>query len=144
MTNMQRRGHSWWCERESDSSGHPTLHLCSSPSMWNRCAVHMPRRIPTADPGREARAAFQIIGKICAMRCLLIDPEISEARAEIGKEKISFWDRVTEQGRGGFLFVVAGKVGNSASMIQMTHFFIRLHGAVSHRCLQKTFPPIRA
>ena len=99
--------------------------------MWNRCAAHMPlqrtRRIPTAYPGRKARAALQIIGKICAMTCLLIGPKIWEARAAIGRV-------------AGFLFLVAGRVGNSASVIQMTHVFRDLHGTVSHRNLQKLFP----
>ena len=66
------------------------------PSMWKRYAVHMPlqrtRSIPTANPGRGARAAVQIIGMICAMRCLLIGPKILEARAAIGKEKCRVGD----------------------------------------------------
>ena len=45
------------------------------------------RRIPTANPGRDARAALQIIGMICSMRCLLIGPKILEARAAIGAAK---------------------------------------------------------
>ena len=39
-----------------------------------------------------------------------------------------------------FLFLIAGSVGISASMIQMTHMFTGFHGAVSHRRLQKLFP----
>ena len=58
-------------------------------------AVHMSlrktRRIPTANPGREARAALQIIRVICAMRCLLIGPKILEAHVAIGREKSRFW-----------------------------------------------------
>ena len=68
--------------------------------------------------------------------------KILQARVAIGKRKISFADRVAEQGRGGFLFLITGRVGNSASMIQMTHLFTGLHGAVSLRFLQELFFPL--
>ena len=35
--------------------------------------------------------------------------------------KISVLDRVVEQDGGGFLFLIAGRVSNSASMIQMNY-----------------------
>ena len=76
---------------------------------------------------REARAALHIIGNICAIRCLLIGPKIFEARAAFGTGKI------TEQGRGGHLFLITGRVGNSDSMILVTHIFIRFHGAVTRK-----------
>ena len=86
----------------------------------DRCAVHTPlqgtRRIPTANPGREALAALHSIGKICAIRSLLIGPKVLEA----------------EQGRGDLLFPTTGRVGNSASMLQMTYRFKGFHCAVSH------------
>ena len=37
------------------------------------------------------------------------------------------------------MFLIAGGVGSSASMTQMTHIFIGLHGAMSHRSLQTLF-----
>ena len=89
------------------------------------------RRLPTASPGRETRAALHIIGMICAMRCPLISPKILKARVATGKEKSLIW--VAEQGRGGLLFLIAGRVGNFASMIQVTHIFIGFHRVVSHR-----------
>ena len=61
------------------------------------------------------------------MTCLLIGPKIWEARAAMGRV-------------AGFLFLIAGRVGNSANVIQMTYVFRGLHGTVSHRHLQKLFP----
>ena len=53
-----------WC------IGHPTLQVGSSLTTWNRFVVYTPlhsnRRVPTANPGREARAAVHITGRICA------------------------------------------------------------------------------
>ena len=62
---------------------------------------------------------------ICAVRS-------PEARAAIGTAKSFFLNGVTEQGLGGLLFLIAGRVGNSASMIHETRVFIGLHGAVGH------------
>ena len=45
-------------------------------------------------------------------------PKILEARAAIGAAKITYLDRVAEQGRGGLLFLITGRVGNSASYDQ--------------------------
>ena len=81
--------------------------------MWIRCAAHMPlqrtQRIPTADPGRETRAALQIIGKICAMRCLLIGPKILEACAAIGREKSCFWIASRSKVVAAFSFLSLGE-----------------------------------
>ena len=66
--------------------------------------------------------------------------------------KITYLDRVAEQNCGCLLLIVAGIVGNFASMIEVTHNIRGFHGAVSqhrrlqklyHRRLQKTFYPIR-
>ena len=67
-----------------------TLQFCSSLSTWSRFALHMPlrstRRIQTANPGRDARAALQIIGMICSMRCLLIGCARIGGCSETGSE----------------------------------------------------------
>ena len=107
--------------------------------MW----LQRTRRIPTAGPGREARAALQIIGMLCAMRCLLIGPKILEARVTIGRENSRFGIALRSNALAAFGFLSLERVGNSASMIQMTPIFIGLQGAVSHRRLQKSFLPIR-
>ena len=41
------------------------------------------------------------------------------------------------------LFLVAGRVGNFASMVQVTHIFVGLHGAVGHRRLQEYIIPFK-
>ena len=110
--------------RASDSALF-ALHRQHGTALPRICHCIETRRIPTANLGREARAASQI-----AMRRLLIGPKILEARAAIGIAKSRFLNRGTEQGRGGLLFLIAGRVGNSASMIHMTHVFTGLHGAM--------------
>ena len=147
MLEMRRHPLQW--ERQSGSSRHPTLHVCSSLSTWNRFAVHMPlhsnRRMPTANPKREARAARRITGMICATWCLLIGPKILEARVAIGKAKSRFLSRVTgqshgaEQGRGGLLCSTSGRISDFTSTINPAHILRGPRGAKCHCC----FPPIR-
>ena len=73
---------------------------------------------------------LHILGKRCAMRCLLIGPKILEARAAIGTEKSRVWI-ASEQGRGSLLFLIA------------THRFMGFHCAVGHRRPPKTVYPTR-
>ena len=109
-----------------ENPAHQGIQLCTI-VLRRPCGIAVPHacrckkntKNSHANPGREARAALQIIGKICAMRCLLIGPKILEARAAIGRES-RFGDRVAEQSCGGFLFLLAGRVCNSACTIQMT------------------------
>ena len=63
------------------------------------------RRIPTANPGREARAALHIISKIFAVRCLLIGPKILEARAAIGAAKSRIWIASRSKAVAAFCFL---------------------------------------
>ena len=102
-----------------------------------RCNEH--EEIQRLIQGGRPRAALDIIGKdLCHEVSRLIGPRFCR-HVWRSDRKISFVDRIAEQGRGGFLFLITGRVGNSASMIQMTHIFTGLHSAVSLRCLQELF-----
>ena len=115
--------------------------------MWDRCAVHMllrrTHRIPTSSPARKISDARHICSKICAVKCLRTGPKAFEIREIIGFGKIPFWYFVAEHCRGSLLFLIAGSVGNFASMIQVTHISKSVHSAVDHRSLQEYLFPFK-
>ena len=68
-------------ERESGSSRHPTLHFCSSSSMWNRYAAHMSLQ------KNEVQLLLLVTAKT-------VDEAEGRDREKVGDEAIR-WKRVT-------------------------------------------------